>query len=123
MWGAVKGCGAGRAFSDVPQATVEIGRNMIVDSHPAAPQSADVNDVGAKQQPEHPSLDAVLAGQRVGAWVVLDDDMTHVLAAADTPEEAMFRAEEALKQTAFEQVPGERPVMLQVPDPSTVCFY
>jgi len=74
-------------------------------------------------QQERRSLDALLAEQPIGTWVVLDSEMTSILGAAPTPEEAMLRANIALKQGTFDPIVGDRPVMLQVPDPSTICFY
>lgn len=68
-----------------------------------------------------PSLGALLAGQAVGTWVVLDPDMRRILSAAQTPEEALRQAH--IIPTAFDRAIGERPVMMQVPDPSMMCFY
>jgi hypothetical protein len=68
-----------------------------------------------------PTLSALLAGQPIGTWVVLDPDMSRVLSAAPTVEEAIRQAR--IEPTAFDQAMGERPVMIQVPDPSMVCFY
>jgi hypothetical protein len=68
-----------------------------------------------------PALSALLAGQPAGTWVVLDPDMSRILGAALTIEEAISQAH--IEPTAFDQAIGERPVMIQVPDPSMVCFY
>jgi hypothetical protein len=38
------------------------------------------------------SLHALLAGQPVGSWAVLDHDMTRILATGPTPEEAIRAA-------------------------------
>ena len=67
------------------------------------------------------SLGSVLEGQPVGAWVVLDPDMTRVLASAQTPTEALLRAH--LESSDFDRVIGERPVVFQVPDPNMICLY
>jgi hypothetical protein len=64
------------------------------------------------------SLGPVLAGQPVGTWVVLDADLKNVLGAAATPEEAIRQA-----QVADLSLTGERPVMLQIPDPGMLCLY
>ncbi|HVV53292.1 MAG TPA: hypothetical protein VHO06_26785 [Polyangia bacterium] len=69
----------------------------------------------------HPALGAVLEGQPAGVWVVLDPDMTRILASANTPEEALRNAH--LESTEFDRLVGERPVVLQVPDPQLLCLY
>jgi hypothetical protein len=75
-------------------------------------------------QVTEPSLTSVLAGQPVGMWVVLDPDMKTVLGSAETPEEALRQAGVGKSEpTAFDRGIGERPVMVQVPDPSLMCFY
>jgi len=48
--------------------------------------------------------------------------MSRVLSAADTPEEAIRMAHIA-PPTSSDRAVGERPVMLQVPDPSMTCFF
>lgn len=62
-----------------------------------------------------PALDAVLAGQPIGTWVLLDTGMSRVLGAGQTVEEAI--------RNAKLDPSGERPVMIQVPDPSAICFF
>jgi hypothetical protein len=68
-----------------------------------------------------PSLSTLLAGQRAGTWVVLDADMSKILSVASTPEEAIERAN--IEPATSDKAVGERPVMIQVPDPSMVCFF
>lgn len=68
-----------------------------------------------------PALDALLAGFTVGTWVVLDPGMSRVLSAAATPEEAIEKAH--ISPSTSDKAVGERPVMLQVPDPSMTCFF
>jgi hypothetical protein len=77
-------------------------------------QSVDTSDTTV-------SLQSLLRGLPVGSWVVLDAGMRTVLGTAHTPEEALRNAH--VKTPDFESVVGERPVMLQVPDPSLMCFY
>ena len=67
-----------------------------------------------------PALDALLAGHKVGTWVVLDANMSRVLGAGRTPESAMKRA--GVSPVAKDPT-AKRPVMVQVPDPSMVCFF
>ena len=66
-------------------------------------------------------LDALLTSQPVGTWVVLDPEMSKILGAARTPEEAIRRAH--LPPVASDRAVGKRPVMIQVPDPSMICFF
>lgn len=66
-------------------------------------------------------LDVLLADQPVGKWVVIDPAMSMVLSAADTPEEAIDRAH--IAPSTSDRAVGERPVILQVPDPSAACFF
>lgn len=68
-----------------------------------------------------PKLANLLARQRVGTWVVLDPGMSRILGAGKTPEGAMRRAQ--VKPSQANRPAGSRPVMLQVPDPSMVCFF
>lgn len=63
-----------------------------------------------------PSLDDLLAGQPIGTWVVLDHHMSRILSAAQT-------VEDAIREAHIDPAIDERPVMLQVPDPSMVCFF
>jgi hypothetical protein len=51
---------------------------------------------------------------------VLNPQMSKVLGAARTPEEAIRKAH--VKPAPSPRV-GRRPVVLQVPDPSMVCFF
>lgn len=51
----------------------------------------------------------------------MDSDMTTVLASAETPEEALRDAR--VETSQFERTIGERPVVLQVPDPNMICLY
>ena len=67
------------------------------------------------------TLDVLLADQPVGTWVVLDPGMSRILSAAKTADEAIRLAQ--IKPSAFGEATGERPIMIQVPDPSTVCFF
>jgi hypothetical protein len=66
------------------------------------------------------TLGALLAPHKVGTWVVLDPSMSRVLGAGRTPETAMKRAHVA---PITRDANAKRPVMLQVPDPSMVCFF
>ena len=71
-------------------------------------------------------LSDVLAGQRAGVWVILDPTMSRVMAAADSPEEALRLARvtpqrRVAKRDRLDR--RRRPVMLQVPDPSMMCFF
>ncbi len=68
-----------------------------------------------------PALDALLVGLSVGTWVVLDPGMSKVLSVATTPEEAIEEAQ--ISPPTSDKAVGERPVMLQVPDPSMTCFF
>jgi len=67
------------------------------------------------------TLDALLAGYRVGTWVVLDPGMSKILGSARTPAGAMRNAH--IAPTAHGSTAGKRPVMLQVPDLSMACFF
>ena len=67
------------------------------------------------------NLAALLAGQKAGTWVVLTADMSRVLSAASTPEEAIEQAQ--IQPPTSDRAVGERPVMIQVPDPAMVCFF
>jgi len=68
---------------------------------------------------KNPSLSGLLEGQPVGTWVVLTPDMTAILSTASTPEEAL---EKAHISSSPDVAVEERPVMIQVPDPSMICF-
>jgi hypothetical protein len=68
-----------------------------------------------------PALDALLAGLAAGTWVVLDPDMSRILSKGSTPEEAIEKAH--ISPPTSDKAVGERPVMLQVPDPSMTCFF
>ena len=76
---------------------------------------------GGTMAPPHAPLDRLLAGHRPGTWVILDPSMSRILSAAATPEEAIEMAH--ISPPSSERAVGERPVMLQVPDPSMVCFF
>jgi hypothetical protein len=65
-------------------------------------------------------LGALLAPHKVGTWVVLDPSMSRVLGVGRTPESAMKKAHVA---PVTRDANTKRPVMLQVPDPSMVCFF
>lgn len=65
-----------------------------------------------------PNLSALLEGRPAGSWVVLNPQMSKVLGAARTPEAAIRKAH--VKPVTRV---GRRPVVLQVPDPSMVCFF
>jgi hypothetical protein len=67
-----------------------------------------------------PNLSALLEGRPAGTWVVLNPQMSKVLGAARTPEGAIRKAH--VKPATSPRV-GRRPVVLQVPDPSMVCFF
>jgi hypothetical protein len=69
-----------------------------------------------------PTLDALLAGQPAGTWVVLDPDLSRILSAAKTAEEAIRLAAQ-IRPPALGEATGERPVMIQVPDLSAGCFF
>ena len=62
-----------------------------------------------------PTLDVLLAGQPVGTWVVLDAKMSRVLSTGSTVADAI--------REAHIDSAGERPVMIQVPDPNAICFF
>lgn len=66
-----------------------------------------------------PSLSEVLRGQPIGAWVVLSPDMDMILGAAASPEGALQQA----NVDEESEVLGNRPVLLQVPDPTLLCFF
>ena len=68
-----------------------------------------------------PNLSHLLEGRPAGTWVVLNPQMSKVLGAARTPEEAMRKAQ--VQPVTSTRTPGRRPVVLQVPDPSMVCFF
>jgi hypothetical protein len=70
---------------------------------------------------EKSSLSALLAGQKAGTWVVLTADMSTILSTASTPEEAIDKAH--IQPSTSEKAVGERPVMIQVPDPAMACFF
>jgi len=67
-----------------------------------------------------PNLSALLEGRPAGSWVVLNPQMSRVIGAARTPEEAIRKAH--VKPVTSTRL-GRRPVVLQVPDPSMVCFF
>jgi hypothetical protein len=69
---------------------------------------------------EKPSLSVLLAGQQPGTWVVLTPDMSKILSTAGSPEEAIEMAN--ISPPTSDRAVGERPVMLQVPDPTMVCL-
>ena len=60
-------------------------------------------------------LSSVFKKYPPGTWVVMDPDMSEVLVAADTPEEALRLVGEMCGS-------GERPVIFQVWDPS-IAYY
>ena len=68
-----------------------------------------------------PNLSALLEGRPPGTWVVLNSEMSKVLGAARTPEAAIRKAH--VKPVTSSRTVGSRPVVLQVPDPSLVCFF
>ena len=68
-----------------------------------------------------PNLSALLEGRPAGSWVVLNPQMSKVLGAARTPEEAIRKAH--VKPVTSPRTAARRPVVLQVPDPSMVCFF
>lgn len=68
-----------------------------------------------------PNLSALLEGRPPGTWVVLNSEMSKVLGAARTPEEAIRKAH--VKPVTSTRTVAPRPVVLQVPDPSMVCFF
>jgi hypothetical protein len=67
-----------------------------------------------------PALKELLANHRVGTWVVLNCEMSRVLGAGKTPARALKKANVA---PVASDTKSKRPVMLQVPDPSMVCFF
>ncbi len=70
-----------------------------------------------------PSLGSILRDQPVGRWVVIDADLTCILGAADTPEEALRLAGIASSSDDISEDDGERPVLMQVPDPTLAYVY
>jgi hypothetical protein len=70
---------------------------------------------------KRPSLSTLLAGQAPGMWVVLTADMSRILSTASTPEEAIEKAH--IPPPTSDKAVGERPVMVQVPDPTMACFF
>ena len=68
-----------------------------------------------------PNLSALLEGRPAGTWVVLNPQMSKVLGAARTPEAAIRKAH--VKPVTSMGMGSRRPVVLQVPDPSMVCFF
>ena len=68
-----------------------------------------------------PNLPALLEGRPPGTWVVLNPEMSRVLWAARTPEAAIRKAR--VKPVTSTGRRSRRPVVLQVPDPSMVCFF
>jgi hypothetical protein len=70
---------------------------------------------------KRPSLSTLLAGQPPGMWVVLTADMSRILSVASTPDEAIEKAQ--IPPPTSERAVGERPVMVQVPDPTMACFF
>ena len=68
-----------------------------------------------------PNLSALLEGRPAGSWVVLNPQMSKVLGAARTPEEAIRKAH--VKPVTSTRTVDRRPIVLQVPDPSMVCFF
>jgi hypothetical protein len=75
--------------------------------------------VGGK--PMEPRKMVVILGgkEMVGDWIVVDPEITRVLASASTPEEALRKAAVNL----HEEEEAKRPIVMQVPDPSLVCLY
>ena len=55
--------------------------------------------------------------ETVGDWIVVNPEMTKVIAVGHTAEEALRKA--GIKQGQE----GKRPVLMQVPDPSMTCLY
>jgi hypothetical protein len=72
-------------------------------------------------RPRKPAIEALLAGQPVGAWVVLDPEMSRVLGAGRTIDEALREAKSTT--IPFALTTGQPPVMIEVPDPSMNCFF
>jgi len=68
-----------------------------------------------------PNLSTLLEGRPAGTWVVLNPEMSKVLGAARTPEAAIRKAR--VKPVSSTGTGNRRPVVLQVPDPSMVCFF
>jgi hypothetical protein len=73
------------------------------------------------EKEQKPSLASLLAGQEAGTWVVLTADMSRILSTASTPEEAIEKAH--IPPPTSDKAVGERPVMVQVPDPTMACFF
>ena len=78
-------------------------------------------DVDIMSASTKPNLSALLEGRPAGTWVVLNSQMSKVLGAARTPEEAIRKAH--VKPAISTGTSSRRPVVLQVPDPSMVCFF
>jgi hypothetical protein len=68
-----------------------------------------------------PTTGSVLAGYRPGTWVVLKPDMTEVIGAGASPDEALRRAGIDPSPTT-EDDDEPRPIMLQVLDPLIKCL-
>lgn len=68
--------------------------------------------------PAAPRLDLLLEGIKPMSWVILDPEMTRVIASAKTPEAAIKKA----KIGPVTDPDAPRPVMLQVPDPRVKFF-
>lgn len=62
------------------------------------------------------NLTRLLRKYRPGEWVVLDQSMTHVLAAGKDPKQA---AERALRK----KIPPRDQFLFRVPDPKIACIY
>ncbi len=62
-------------------------------------------------------LTQALAGRKPGEWVVLDKSRTKVVAGGATPVDAMRKLESEPPETR------DALLLMQVPDPTTVCVY
>jgi hypothetical protein len=67
-------------------------------------------------------LDAVLAGEPVGNWVVLDPGMTKILGSAASPAKALVNARERAAASSNGSAVAQ-PVLIQVPDPKLRHYY
>jgi hypothetical protein len=68
-----------------------------------------------------PKLEALLAGQTPGTWLILNPRMSKVLGAGKTPKAAMRKAHIPIGMSGGPD--RKRPVILQVLDPTVACFF
>ena len=68
-----------------------------------------------------PKLEALLAAQAPGTWLILDPTMSKVLGAGKTPKAAMRKPHIPIGMSGGPD--RKRPVILQVVDPTVACFF